>query len=285
MQFGKGMALILVLWLIACLSASIGTFVLVSRVESLEGSGTQTRAYIHGIAHAGIDYAVWRLSDPQALSAFKKNWHADGTVYRWSYAGKRLEIRMFDETGKINLNTVDQGVLSKLIHAADPHISDEKAIAAAAAVVQWRQSGAQKAFLGHVGGANSANNAVNLQGNTTFQTIGQLRAVPGMTEHLYRKLLPYLTTYTVGETPDPQSAAAPVLEAIGLDSSTIIAQRAQGTPDGTVKNMSNETLSIESRVHVGPKDDSVLFATVRVNPSRLQYSTYTVLHWEDEAIE
>ena len=74
----RGAALLLVLWLIVMLTAVVGAFALIARVEYLQG-----RVLSHGViadqaARAGLEYAMTRVVDldpaREALTIARKKW-------------------------------------------------------------------------------------------------------------------------------------------------------------------------------------------------------------------
>ena len=95
-----GAALVLVLWLIALMTALVGAFALSARVEHLQQRVLDDDARGQERARAGLEYALLRLSaDPQ-----RAPWRADGRTYRWQFDDASIEIKVLDENGKINLN-------------------------------------------------------------------------------------------------------------------------------------------------------------------------------------
>lgn len=71
MRTMRGAALVLVLWLIALLTAMIGAFALTARVEALQGSMLRNGGQAQEYARAGMEYALSRLSsgEPQRAGA------------------------------------------------------------------------------------------------------------------------------------------------------------------------------------------------------------------------
>ena len=57
-----GAALLLVLWLIVLLTALVGGFAMVARVERLQGQVLVRGLAAHGAARAGVEYALTRKS-------------------------------------------------------------------------------------------------------------------------------------------------------------------------------------------------------------------------------
>ncbi len=127
-----GAALVLVLWLIALMTALVGAFALSARVEHLQQRVLDDDARGQERARAGLEYALLRLSaDP-----LRAPWRADGRTYRWQFDDASIEIKVLDENGKINLNLADVTLLTAFLKALG---EDEGAARQmAGAIVDWR---------------------------------------------------------------------------------------------------------------------------------------------------
>jgi len=277
----RGAALVLVLWLIALMTALVGAFALSARVEHLQERVLDDDARGQERARAGLEYALMRLS-PDPLRA---PWQADGRTYRWQFDGARIEIQVLDENGKINLNLADVALLTAYLQALGEPVDNARQLAGA--IVDWRD---EDSLLQPGGGAEAQDYAAAGlpygPRNKRFETLGELQRVLGMTGPLYRKMLPHLTLYSRQARPDPRFASAPVLTALGLDADLVLAQRNQPERDGDPADgssalaSSSGTYSIESRVIDGSGRRSVLQAVVRNGSGGIPGRSYTVLRWE-----
>ncbi len=277
----RGAALVLVLWLIALMTALVGAFALSARVEHLQERVLDDDARGQERARAGLEYALMRLS-PDPLRA---PWQADGRTYRWQFDGARIEIQVLDENGKINLNLADVALLTAFLQALGEPVDNARQLAGA--IVDWRD---EDSLLQPGGGAEAQDYAAAGlpygPRNKRFETLGELQRVLGMNGPLYRKMLPHLTLYSRQARPDPRFASAPVLTALGLDADLVLAQRNQPERDGDPADgssalaSSSGTYSIESRVIDSSGRRSVLQAVVRNGSGGIPGRSYTVLRWE-----
>ncbi|EKT4072702.1 MULTISPECIES: general secretion pathway protein GspK [Stenotrophomonas] len=281
MSRAHGAALVLVLWLIALMTALVGAFALSARVEHLQQRALDDDARGQERARAGLEYALTRLSaDPQ-----RAPWRADGRVYRWQFDDASIEIKVLDENGKINLNLADVALLSAFLKALGEDEAQARQLAGA--IVDWRD---EDSLLQPGGGAEAPDYAAAGlpygPRNKRFETLGELQRVLGMRGPLYQAMLPHLTLYSRQARPDPQFATAPVLTALGLDADTVLAQRAQQERDAdtaggaTTLASSSGTYSIESRATDDSGRRSVLQAVVRNGSGGVPGRSYTVLRWE-----
>ena len=280
----RGAALLLVLWLVVLLTALVGGFALVARVEHLQG-----RVLVHGLtaqnaARAGLEYAMTRL----AATEPERQWAPDGRPYTWRYTGVDIEVRIVDESGKLDLNQSDAAVLGGLLVA----LGSDQAEAArlAAAIIDWRDpdpltqaaGGAEDADYASAGRPYGAKDA-------QFEGIAELEQVLGFTPVLYALVAPHVTVHSGLPRPQPEFASAPVLEAIGMDGAAMVQQR--GAPPGgpagpalpTVGANRSGTYSIESLARLADGRESLLRAVVRAGGGAVPGMAYTVLDWEEGA--
>ncbi|WP_202839849.1 general secretion pathway protein GspK [Luteimonas saliphila] len=276
----RGAALILVLWLTALLAALIGAFAMTAQIEYL-----QTRTLGSGLvaaqaARAGLEYAATRVSDPDPL----RQWLPDGRAYPWRFADAEVEVRIVDESGKLDLNAADVAALAALMRAVG--VEPDAADAVAAAIVDWRdpddltqpQGGAedpQYAAAGLPWGAKDA----------PFETVAEVEQVLGMTPDIYARLAGHLTIHSGLPIPDPRFATAAVLASMGIDAEQVLANRERPPQPGdpSFVGAGSGTYSIDSRARLRDGRESVLRAVVRLGPSGVPGSAFTVMRWEEGA--
>lgn len=275
----EGAALVLVLWLIALLTALVGAFALTSRVGGMQGSVLRGNARAQELARAGLEYAAWRMQQPP-----EGRWQADGRRYRWTYAGVPVEIRVVDESGKVDLNSADAALLAGLLRALGVEPGRDQRLANA--IADWRDpdslspagGGAEDQQYAAAGLPYGAKDA-------PFETIGELRLILGMDAELYRRLLPNVTLYS--QQARPQAAFAPpaVLTALGEDPAAWQARRegADGLGPGQALANASGTYSIESRARLGQGREAVVRAVLRTGSATFPPSAYTVLQWDEGA--
>ncbi|KAB7765500.1 general secretion pathway protein GspK [Xanthomonas maliensis] len=280
MKRTRGAALVLVLWLIALLTAMIGAFALTARVEAFQGSTLRNGGQAQEYARSGLEYALMRLRSNDAQT----RWRADGRRYRWRMGEATVDIRVVDESGKVDLNMAEPALLAGLLRALG--VEQARATRLAGAIVDWRDTdsltqpggGAEDRDYADAGLPYGAKDA-------PFETLGELRLVLGMDGELYRKLLPNVTLYSGRSRPEARFAQAPVLTAMGLDAQQVLAQRdaPPGLPGGDATFGGSDTYSIESRARLEQGREAILRAVVTMNASALPGAAYTVLRWEEGA--
>lgn len=276
----RGAALLLVLWLVALLTALVGAYALTARIEALQGRVGSRGAMAQEIARAGMEYALVRVADRNP----ETHWQPNGRAYAWRFEGHDVQVRIIDETGKVDLNQADVPLLSRLMQALGepPDASD----ALAAAIVDWRDAD----DLGQpVGGAEDGDYAAAGRPygakDAPFETIAELEQVLGMTPDLYARLDPFLTLYSGRGQPDATYAQGPVLVAMGMDATAWLAQREAAGAAGALQlvGTGSGTYSIESRARLADGRETSLRTVVRAGASPVPGSAYTLLRWEEGA--
>jgi hypothetical protein len=107
----RGVAFILVLWLLALLTILLGSFALISRTEALQARHLFDTTEARYAAEAGVNRAVYQMAipDPQL------RWIPDGRAYELEFERATLAIEVTDESGLIDLNAADTLTLSNLM--------------------------------------------------------------------------------------------------------------------------------------------------------------------------
>ena len=278
----RGAALLLVLWLIVLLTALVGAFALTARVENLQGDVLVRGLQADSAARAGLEYALTRLQLVEA----DRRWHPDGRPYRWRYAGAEIELRVVDESGKIDLNRADAALIAGLLQALGE--TGQDAARLAAAVVDWRDA---DTLTQPAGGAEDRDYAAAGRPygakDAPLEGIAELEQVLGFTPALYARVAPHVTVHGGLLRPQPAFASAPVLDALGMDGAAIVAQRTAGTaPEpaapGVGANRSG-TYSIDSHARLPDGRQTLLRAVVRTGGGALPGMAYTPLGWEEGA--
>jgi len=195
-----GIALVLVLWVIALLTVIAGSFTLGVRREAtvarFQVDATQARA----AAEAGIRIAMLGLLDNDP----DRRWHADGRAYQLSFGDAALEISVSAETGRIDLNAADPILIEGALRVAG--VSDEgEQTALRDAIVDWRGGSGR-------GSKPFANPDEDRTG--PFLATEDLLKVPGVSPRLFARLAPLVTVHSRQPGIDPTVASASVLMAL-----------------------------------------------------------------------
>src|ERR1700734_2942027 len=99
----RGVALILVIWVMALMAVLLGSFTLMARTEKIEARHMFDGAQARYGAKAGLDRAVYELRNPDVTT----RWVCDGRPYEFDFDKAHVHVEILDESGKIDLNTAD----------------------------------------------------------------------------------------------------------------------------------------------------------------------------------
>jgi len=216
----RGVALILVLWVLALVSALILAFLGGADTSLRVAHNDAAAAQAQALAESGVTLAILGLSDPNAAT----RWRADGTARQLSFGGGTIDIKVEDENGKVDLNVAPPELFIGLFRTLGA--DDASATAIAAAIINWRSGTAPAA-------AGDSTAAAARQ----FYDVGELSQIPGVTRDLFRAAAPFLTVYSFSPYINPMTAPAEVLRSLpGVTEAAVdafLASRADSSGDPT----------------------------------------------------
>jgi general secretion pathway protein K len=290
----RGIAFVLVLWVIAMLSILLGSFSLIARTENLQSRHLFDTTQARYAAEAGLNLAVYELrkSDPT------QRWIGDGRPYRFGYGDADIEVRITDDSGKIDINAAagNGDLLTNLFmtHGVDL----DRATALSDAIRDWIDPDDLKQPNGAEAEDYKAAGLSYEPKNAPFDTVSELQQVLGMTYDLYQKIEPAITIYSGRGTPSAQFANPDALQAMYPTASPeeieALVQQIQsqqpGTqnppimaPDGSpiMAGGGGLTYSVKSRAKLPNGASTVLDATIRMGGVSAGGRPFVILRWRD----
>jgi len=289
MQREKGIALVLVLWVTLLMSVIAGSFALSARTEAVQSKILFNEAQARFMAEAGLNRAVFELRNPDPAT----RWIADGRVYEMELDGVQIEIKMIDESGKIDLNQANEELLIGLF--ASVGVGLDEAIGLADKVMDWIDADEEVRLSGAEDGDYFAADYRHGAKDAPFDTVPELIQVMGIGYELYRKIEPALTVYSGRKNVNLAFAPREVLLAIdGITAEMaddFIVQRheiddvneplpvlAEGY-SGQLRG-GGTTFSIISKATLPNKQFTEIDATIRMGGT-LQGRPFRVVRWRD----
>ena len=284
----KGMVLVLVLWMIIILTVLAASFTLSSRTENLQSRLEFETTRARYAAEAGLNRAVYELRNPDP----QNRWVADGRPYRMDLDGIEVEIRITDESGKININNANVELLKGLF--ASVGMEEEDAAALVDAMGDWidgddatRPLGAEDDDYEAAGYPYGAKDA-------PFDTVQELQQVMGMTYDIYRQIEPAITVYSrnagINLATAPLEALRAMPDISEEDARAFIEQRQQAEygeplpvlPNGmsAVARGGGLAYSVRSKATLPNGHVAELDATIRLGGT-LQGKPFQVMRWRD----
>lgn len=211
-----GVALVLVLWMLALLTIMVMGYSATMHTDTLLTAHAVQSARARALSQAGVWVGVWELLRPKS----EQTWQPNGTPYPVQFGNGRITVRLYDEAGKIDLNTARPALLHALLNAAG--LKEDQAQHILQAIQDWRdrdsltrQYGAEDEDYARAGYNHGAKDG-------PFNSVGELREVMGMTETVFEKIAPALTVYSHQPAINPATAPRVVLQALpGADRASI----------------------------------------------------------------
>jgi general secretion pathway protein K len=204
----RGIALVIVLWILLLVTISTGAYTLMARMDQLEAHTVISSTRARMAAESGINLAVLALRDPDELTRLVP----DGRPYQYLVQDVMVEVKVTDERGKLDINTVNEPTWVLLFQ--NNGLESDEATYLAAAVMDCadadeieRASGAELAAYQSAGIDAGP-------GNRPFLMIDEVLQVLGMPWDLFKKIEPALTVFSETGMPDPAFAPLEALLAL-----------------------------------------------------------------------
>lgn len=208
----RGIALVIVLWILLLVTISTGAYTLMARMDQLEAHTVISSTRARMAAEAGLNLAVLSLRDPDELTRMVP----DGRPYNLQVGDVMVEIQVTDERGKVDINMVTEETLLQLFQGHGLDAGDAEYLAAA--MLDWIDVDE----IERAGGAELPTyEGAGLDvgpGNRPFMMTEEVLQVLGMPWELYKKMEPGLTVYSSIQQPDP--AYAPIEALLALPEMT-----------------------------------------------------------------
>jgi general secretion pathway protein K len=292
----RGVAFLLVLWVVAMLSVLLGSFALVARTELMQSRHLFDTTRARYAAEAGLDLAVYELrkSDPMM------RWVGDGRPYSFGFGDADVEVKITDDSGKIDLNAPNEQMLTNLFTARG--LDPDRAQGLAAAIKDWIDPDDETTLNGAELAQYKAAGLSYGPRNAPFDTVLELQQVLGMNYELFSKIEPALTIYSGQGMPNLANAPIEVLDAQEGGSADCSAQieawrrsfqpgdpAAPPQPEcATQAGMSipmaaggGLTYSVKSRAKLPNGASTTLDATIRMGGINAAGRPYVILRWRD----
>ena len=209
-----GFALILVVWFLVLVGA-IGTYLVANgRAETAIAHNVRAAAGAEALADAGIARAVFNQTDGEIAN----RWKLDGASHTVVVPSGQIEIRLADETRKINPNLASDALLAALFEVCG--LERNAARRLGAAVADWvspdgpaQEGGAKPDQYRAAGRSYSPPHA-------PIESLDELGLVLGMTPEILASVRPYLTIYAEAAAPEAKIAPLVIQRALAMAART-----------------------------------------------------------------
>ncbi|NJD57313.1 MAG: hypothetical protein FIA94_13060 [Nitrospirae bacterium] len=185
----RGIALLMVLWVITILMVIVFSFSALSRTETNAALGFREMLQKRNLAEAGLQRGimeiVYRKMKPRDLT--EQAWRTDGTRYSVPFSDGQVSVAVTDETGLVDINmlTDASGIIVKNL-LLQRGIPEEQADTVVDSLLDWKDSGDSDAHRLH--GAESdyygALPVPYAAKNANFDSVEELQLVKGVTAEM-----------------------------------------------------------------------------------------------------
>lgn len=189
-KFQKGIALVMVLWILALLTVMATGYSHTMRTETKLTINLLHSAQTKATAEAGIWYAVAELLKPQ----HEQSWKPDGSINTLNFNQDTIKVGIQDEAGKIDLNSAPSELLDGLLRAVN--VPELERLPILQSVLDWRD---KDNLLRNEGAEDNNYKLLDYDYGAKdgpFNTLDELQLVMGMTPTLFKKLKPALTVHS-----------------------------------------------------------------------------------------
>ena len=205
----RGIALVLVIWLVTLLLVIAGSFTYAMRTDARASRNAAAIARGDAIARAAVARAVMELFKPVGSPEV---WRRDGSRREWDFDGTPVAVWLSDESAKIDINAANQELLKGLFRYAG--LAEEDAAKLLDAVLDWRDPDSLKRPFGAEEAEYTQAGLKGLPANFPFQSVEELQLVLGMRPEVYQRIASMITVYSRQPGVNPHLARRSALLAI-----------------------------------------------------------------------
>lgn len=205
----QGIALVIVLWMLALLTVIANSMVFSLRSEVQAAANLVATARAEAAADAGVNIAMMELARPPTDL---QRWQGNGMTHSLHIGDIALRIMIVDEAAKIDINSAPETLLAGLGQSIG--MDEVTAVAFADAVVDWRDADELRRLHGAEKDEYSAAEKDYGPRNGNFESIYELRLVFGVNEELFERLAPLVTVNSGLQGIDTTMASQEVLMAL-----------------------------------------------------------------------
>lgn len=206
-----GIALILVLWVVALLAVLAASLLVDARATMGLAGNQVAAAQARALAEAGVNRAIAALDAGHG----RLLWPTPDTRVEWRFGNGIARLRVQNESGKLNLNSASATYMQRLLQAAG--LRPEEATALIDAMHDYRDGDSLRRPNGAEAEEYAAAGLPFSPKNGPFAAVEELQQVLGVTPALYARIQPHLTVHSrPPHMLDAQSASSDLVEMLGL---------------------------------------------------------------------
>ena len=284
----KGVALVLVLWIIVLLSVIGISHSRNVRLDMQIARHNVEHAKARALAETGVSRAIYELFNNNE----ETRWLFNGQVYQMSMPEGEVQIMIRNTAGLVDINTATPAVLETLFSGVQ--IDQDERSALVDAIMDWKDSDDLKRLNGAEDADYKQKGLDYGTPDRPFFSIGELRYVIGMNTAIYNTISPYITVFS-GQSSINQSFAPEELSNLfsGAEGITL-GSKFENNIQMPIDNMQQDQLPTD----LVPGDTTKVFhistwATVSsgavaglevdVDTTQRSGDVYTILSWQESS--
>ena len=265
-----GMALIVVLWLIVLLSIMAAGHSRNARTDTTLAARQVQSAKARAIAEAGINHVILEMLAADS----DRKLRTDGSLFRVRIGEDDVTIAIRDASGFVDLNSADAALLDALLKACSVGETARRDLVDA--ILDWRD----KDELSHLNGVEDddyvASGVAWTSRDDAFESIDELKYLPGMSQARYDCLAPFVTVHS-GRGGLNLEFAPPALVAALTGKEVLPVE--PGDADRKASGPRNGTYHIYASASGSASTVAAFEAVVQI--SRSSKSPFTIVDWRE----
>lgn len=182
----RGIALFMVIWILAILMVIVLSFSYMSRAETDAALSFRNLSEHKLLAEAGVERGlmeiIYRKHNPETIDTDDEAWKMDGRAYEMETDNGNYTIRIIDESGKVDINKTSALILKDMLF--DFGLDEEEVDTIVDSILDWRDAddlyrlhGAESDYYLSLPEPYEAKNA-------NFESVEELILVKGITPEL-----------------------------------------------------------------------------------------------------
>jgi len=208
----SGVALFMVIWILALLMVIVGQFGYSMRAEVNATRQFKEAAEAYYIAEAGVSRAIVEIlkknrmtdeDEPAEAPAYGEDtatvWRVNVPLPAVPFAGGQYRVYIDNESGRVNVNTAERGVLQMLVDRFDLDEGEKDTIVDA--ILDWRDSDELHRLNGAESDYYQSLPKPYRSKNGPFDSVSELLLVRGVTPEIYYGGLEEMVTVVMGDGP------------------------------------------------------------------------------------
>jgi general secretion pathway protein K len=265
-----GMALIVVLWLVVLLSIMAAGHSRNVHTDITLAARQVESAKARALAEAGINHVILEMLAAES----DRKLRTDGSLFRVRIGQDDVTVAVRDATGFVDLNAANAETLDALLKACS--VTETARRNLVDAILDWRD----KDDLSHLNGVEDddyvASGVAWTSRDGAYESIDELKYLPGMSQALYDRLAPYVTVYSDRGGLNLENAPPALVAAFtGKEVPAV----EPGYADRNARGPRNGTYHIYASASGSASTVAAIEAVVRI--SRASKTPFTIVDWRE----